>query len=70
MYFPYWLQIKNNLRNICPKVSFEAIAVIEGFQPFRLSLVGALKDPHLFNIVELIGKDETIKRLEKAISSL
>ncbi len=39
-------------------------------QPFRLSLVGALKGPHLFDIVELIGKEETIKRLEKAISSI
>ncbi|MFY8180461.1 MAG: glutamate--tRNA ligase [Flavobacterium sp.] len=39
-------------------------------QPFRLSLVGALKGPHLFDIVELIGKDETIKRLEKAIANL
>lgn len=39
-------------------------------QPFRLSLVGALKGPHLFDIIELIGKDETIKRLEKAIASL
>ena len=39
-------------------------------QPFRLSLVGALKGPHLFDIVELIGKEETIKRLEKAIERL
>jgi glutamyl-tRNA synthetase len=39
-------------------------------QPLRLSLVGALKGPHLFDIVELIGKEETIKRLEKAIASL
>ncbi len=39
-------------------------------QPFRLSLVGALKGPHLFDIVELIGKEETIKRLQKAITSL
>ena len=39
-------------------------------QPFRLSLVGALKGPHLFDIVELIGKEETIKRLQKAIVSL
>ncbi len=39
-------------------------------QPFRLSLVGALKGPHLFDIVELIGKEETIKRLEKAINTL
>jgi glutamyl-tRNA synthetase len=34
-------------------------------QPFRLSLV-ALKGPHLFDIVELIGKEETIKRIQKS----
>ena len=39
-------------------------------QPFRLSLVGALKGPHLFDIVELIGKQETIKRLEAAMATL
>jgi glutamyl-tRNA synthetase len=39
-------------------------------QPFRLSLVGALKGPHLFDIVELIGKEETIKRIRKAIETL
>ena len=39
-------------------------------QPFRLSLVGALKGPHLFDIVELIGKEETIRRIQKAISTL
>jgi glutamyl-tRNA synthetase len=38
-------------------------------QPFRLSLVGALKGPHLFDIVELIGKNETINRIEKAIAT-
>nr|WP_294935111.1 glutamate--tRNA ligase [uncultured Flavobacterium sp.] len=39
-------------------------------QPFRLSLVGALKGPHLFDIVELIGKEETVKRLQNAIATL
>jgi glutamyl-tRNA synthetase len=39
-------------------------------QPFRLSLVGALKGPHLFDIVEIIGKEETIKRIEKTINLL
>jgi glutamyl-tRNA synthetase len=39
-------------------------------QPFRLSLVGALKGPHLFDIAELIGKEETIKRIEKTITCL
>jgi glutamyl-tRNA synthetase len=39
-------------------------------QPFRLSLVGALKGPHLYDIVEVIGKEETIKRIERAIATL
>ncbi|MFM2370064.1 MAG: hypothetical protein RL619_2385, partial [Bacteroidota bacterium] len=39
-------------------------------QPFRLSLVGALKGPHLFDIIEVIGKDETINRIQKAIATL
>ena len=39
-------------------------------QPLRLSLVGALKGPHLFDIIEMIGKEETVKRIEKAIASL
>jgi len=39
-------------------------------QPFRLSLVGKMMGPHLFDIVEMIGKEETIKRLHNAIVAL
>ncbi|WP_291114778.1 glutamate--tRNA ligase [Flavobacterium sp. UBA6135] len=39
-------------------------------QPLRLSLVGALKGPHLFDIIEMIGKEETVKRIQNAIVSL
>jgi len=39
-------------------------------QPFRLSLVGALKGPHLFDIAKMIGKEETIRRLESAIKNI
>ena len=39
-------------------------------QPLRLSLVGALKGPHLFDIIEMIGKAETIKRIGKTIQTL
>ena len=39
-------------------------------QPFRLSLVGAMKGPHLFDITEMLGKKETINRIKKAISIL
>jgi len=39
-------------------------------QPFRLSLVGALKGPHLFDIAALIGKEETLNRLKFAIKNI
>ncbi len=39
-------------------------------QPLRLSLVGALKGPHLFDIAFMIGKEETLKRIQKAIDTL
>jgi glutamyl-tRNA synthetase len=37
---------------------------------FRLALVGESKGPHLFDITEIIGKNETILRLERAIVKL
>ncbi|MGC6285713.1 MAG: glutamate--tRNA ligase [Polaribacter sp.] len=39
-------------------------------QPLRLSLVGALQGPHLFDIIHFIGKEETISRLNSAIEKL
>jgi glutamyl-tRNA synthetase len=39
-------------------------------QPFRLSLVGALKGPHLFDICEMIGKEETISRIRTSVDKL
>lgn len=37
---------------------------------FRLALVGEPKGPHIFDITEIIGKEETLKRIEKAIEVL
>jgi len=39
-------------------------------QPLRLSLVGALKGPHLFDIAAMIGKEATIARINNAIRIL
>lgn len=39
-------------------------------QPLRLSIVGAMKGPHLFDIMEMIGKENTIIRIENAINKL
>ncbi|MDO5665996.1 MAG: glutamate--tRNA ligase [Bacteroidia bacterium] len=37
---------------------------------FRLAIVGESKGPHMFDITALIGKQETIVRLEKAIKEI
>ena len=37
---------------------------------FRLSIVGEGKGPHMFDIISIIGKQETIARLQKAIEVL
>jgi len=38
--------------------------------PLRLALVGALQGPEVFDIMYMIGKTETIKRIEKMITVL
>jgi len=37
---------------------------------FRLIIVGALKGPHLFDIVALLGQEETLRRLEIGLHEL
>ena len=38
--------------------------------PLRLCLVGTNKGPHLFDIIELIGRNETLTRIDMAISTI
>ncbi|EAR02800.1 glutamate--tRNA ligase [Maribacter sp. HTCC2170] len=38
--------------------------------PLRLVIVGAMKGPHLFDIMDMIGAEESISRIKKAISTL
>ncbi len=37
---------------------------------FRLAVVGECKGPHMFDITELLGKDETISRIRSAVEKL
>ncbi len=37
---------------------------------FRLAIVGVGKGPHMFNITEVIGKEETLSRLQQAIDTI
>ena len=36
--------------------------------PLRLALVGALQGPDVFDIMFMIGKDETVSRVEALIN--
>lgn len=38
--------------------------------PLRLSLVGGMKGPHVFDILELLGREESVTRLKNAIERL
>ena len=37
--------------------------------PLRLALVGELKGPHVFDIIEVIGKEDTLRRLDALLSA-
>ncbi len=70
------------LRNLPSWKSTEAEPVVLGWitdhgyhmgnvmNAFRLAVVGECKGPHMFDITELMGPDETIRRIEKAIESI
>ncbi|MFY9242320.1 MAG: glutamate--tRNA ligase [Polaribacter sp.] len=51
-------------------ISGKEIGFGKVMQPLRLSLVGKLAGPHLFDIIEMIGKKETIYRIENAIKNI
>jgi glutamyl-tRNA synthetase len=46
----------------------KAIKAGELMLPFRIMLVGGKFGPHVFDIAVLLGKEETIKRIEKALT--
>ena len=37
---------------------------------FRLTVVGQCKGPHMFDITELLGKDETVARIERGVENI
>lgn len=70
------------LENIDPFTSKETEDVVKNWiqhnqlnmgaimNAFRLAIVGAGRGPHMFDIISIIGKEETIQRLKTAIEKL
>ncbi|MCL7762046.1 glutamate--tRNA ligase [Polaribacter sp. Z014] len=61
---------ENTEKEIKEWITAKEIGFGKVMQPLRLSLVGKLAGPHLFDIIAMIGKKETIKRIENAIEKL
>ena len=61
---------ENTEKEIKKWISGKEIGFGKVMQPLRLSLVGKLAGPHLFDIIAMIGKEETINRIENAIEKL
>ena len=38
--------------------------------PFRLAIIGSADGPHLFDIIEILGKDETLARMRRILEKL
>jgi glutamyl-tRNA synthetase len=51
-------------------ISSQGLSFGQIMAPLRLAVVGALQGPHLFDIIELIGKEQTLQRIDRAIDQL
>ncbi|HLG38155.1 MAG TPA: glutamate--tRNA ligase, partial [Chitinophagaceae bacterium] len=58
--------LENNFKEIA---SVNAIKPGEVLLPFRIMLVGGKFGPGVFDIAEILGKEETIKRIKKALGA-
>ena len=61
------INIENKIKDW---VSSQDLSFGKVMPPFRLVIVGDMKGPHLFDILELIGKEESIQRIKSAITQL
>ena len=61
---------ENTTKEIKAWITSKEIGFGKVMMPLRLALVGSLSGPDVYEIAAMLGKEETITRLEKAISSL
>ncbi|MDG1659863.1 MAG: glutamate--tRNA ligase [Winogradskyella sp.] len=62
--------VENLQTNIKGWVTDKGVGFGKVMMPLRLSLVGALQGPDVFDIMFMIGKNETVKRIEALIKTI
>jgi glutamyl-tRNA synthetase len=55
---------------IKPWIADSGVGFGKVMMPFRLAMVGEMKGPDVFDIAALLGKEECLRRLEKAVASM
>ena len=55
---------------IKPWIGEQGVGFGQVMMPLRLSLVGAMKGPDVFDIAALLGKEETLNRIDKAVQAM
>jgi glutamyl-tRNA synthetase len=60
-------KLENDIKNY---VEENELGFGKVMNPLRLLLVGAAMGPHLFDIMEIIGKSETLARIDKGLKAL
>ena len=59
--------LQSGVKNWCAE---NEIGLGKVMAPLRLSMVGSLQGPDLFQSIELLGKEESLKRIDQALASL
>jgi glutamyl-tRNA synthetase len=60
-------ELENIFKSIIEKHNVKLGALA---QPIRVAVTGGTESPGIFEVLEIVGKEKTIKRLEKAIKSI
>lgn len=61
---------KNTEQKVKEWLEVSGLSMGQVMTAFRLAVVGAGKGPHLFDIIALIGKEETLKRIDRAVKNI
>jgi glutamyl-tRNA synthetase len=76
---PYLLDVKDAVKGIdnfvAPEIEKVFVSLVEKHktklgniaQPVRVAITGKTESPGIFEVLEIVGKEKTLKRLEKAI---
>ena len=62
--------LENSEKVVTEWIQSEGLNMGAVLNPFRLAIVGESKGPHMFDITSVIGKEETLLRLQNAIERL